>query len=76
MELLDLNGTDLPSQLNFLPSYDIRSKLQNIPSLNDSDVDENYMQAIDSKYYDINDFKSLNRSLSKYLPFFIPMLEV
>ena len=62
MELLDLNGIDLPSQFNLLPSYDIRSKLQNIPTLNDFAVDENYLQAIDSKYYDITDFMSLNRS--------------
>ena len=66
MELLDLNRIDLPSQLNLLPSYDIRPELQNIPTLNDFDVDENYIQTIDSKYYDITDFMSLNRSLSKY----------
>ena len=76
MELLDLNGIDLPYQPNLLPSYDIRSKLQNIPTLNDFDVDENYLQAVDSKYYDITDFMSLNRSLSKYFALFIQMLEV
>ena len=70
MELLDLNGIDWPSQLNLLPSYDIRSKLQNIPILNYFDVDENYLRAIDSRYYDITDFMSLNRSLSKYFALF------
>ena len=60
----------MPSQLNLLPSYDIRSKLQNIPTLNDFYVNENYLQAIDSKYYDITDFMSLNRSLSKYFALF------
>ena len=38
--------------------------------MNDFDVDENYLQAIDSKYYDITDFMSLNRSLSKYFAIF------
>ena len=76
MELLDLNGIDLPSQLNLLPSYDIRSKLQNIPTLNDFNVDENYLQAIDSKYYDITDYMLLNRSLSKYFALFHTMSEV
>ena len=70
MELLDLNAIDLPSQLNLLLSYDISSKFQNIPTLNDYDVDENYLQAIDSKYYDITDFMSLNRSLSIYFVLF------
>ena len=70
MELLDLNGTDLPSQLSLLPSYDIRSKLQTIPTLNDFDIDENYLQAIDSKYYDITDFMSLNKPLSKCFALF------
>ena len=62
MELLDLNRIDLPSQLNPLPFFDIRSKLQNIPTLSDFDVDENYLQAIDSEYYDITDFMSLTLS--------------
>ena len=70
MELLDLNGIDLRSQLNLLPSYDIRCLPLNILTLNDLDVDENYLQAIDSKYYDIADFRSLNRSLSKYFALF------
>ena len=32
-KLLDLNGIDLPSQLNLLESYDFKSKLTNMPSL-------------------------------------------
>ena len=69
-ELLHVNGIDLPSQLNLLLSYDVRSNLQNIPTLNDFSVDKNYLQAIDSKYYDITDFMSLNRPLSKYFALF------
>ena len=41
------------------------------PTLNDFDVDENYLQAIDSKYYDdITDVMSLSRSLSNYFALF------
>ena len=32
-ELLDLYGVDLPSQLKLLDSYELRSKLANMPNL-------------------------------------------
>ena len=35
IELLELNGVDLPSHLKLLGNYDIKSKLANMPNLND-----------------------------------------
>ena len=54
--LSDLNGTDLPSQLKFLESYDFKSKLTNMPSLHDFDTDENLIHKMNSDYYDIITF--------------------
>ena len=64
MELNDLYGLDIPSQLKLLPSYELRSKLTHIPSLDNFDLDENYVQAINSKYYDLPEFSKLYSSLS------------
>ena len=49
-ELCDLLGVDLPSQIESLPSFEIVSKLTNLPNLNSLDIDENLIQAIHSKY--------------------------
>ena len=49
--LLDLNGIDLPSQLKLLESYDFKSKLTNMPSLHDFDMDENLIHKVNSDYY-------------------------
>ena len=70
LELNDLFGTDLPSQLELLPSYELRSKLSQIPNLNDFDIEENYVQTINSKYYDLHDFNNLTASIGKGLSFF------
>ena len=48
IELFDLYGIDLPSLVNSLPSTDIRSKLSNLPSLGDFDIDENYIHSVNS----------------------------
>ena len=45
-------------------SYELRSKLTHIPSLDNFDLDENYVQAINSKYYDLPEFSKLYSSLS------------
>ena len=58
--LLDLFGTDLPSQLALLPTFETRSKLSNLPNLNDFDMDDNLIHTIDSKYYEIPEFSKLN----------------
>ena len=54
-ELCDLMGVDLPSQLDLLPSFEIASKLTNLPSLNSCDLDENLVQTINSSYHKIGD---------------------
>ena len=70
LELNDLFGIDLPLQLELLPSYELRSKLSQIPNLNDFDIEENYVQTINSKYYNLHDFNSLTASIGKCLSFF------
>ena len=66
IELNELNGIDLPSQLNSLPSYEVRSKLMKLPSLNDCDMDENLINAINSKYYDISELCNVYNSKSSF----------
>ena len=46
IELSDLCGLDFPSQLQLLPNYELRSKLSQIPTLDNFDLDENYLQSI------------------------------
>ena len=58
-ELLDLNGTDLPSHLQTLPSLETRSKLVNLPNLNDFDIDENIISTINSKYYSVDEINKV-----------------
>ena len=60
MEINYLYGMDFPSQLKLLPTYELRSKLSHIPTLIDFDMDENYVQPINPKYFDISDFSKLN----------------
>ena len=54
-ELCDLLGVDLPSQIEQLPSFEVQSKLINMPNLNSFDLDENVVQMINSKYYKVQD---------------------
>ena len=71
IELHDLYGLDLPSQLKLLPSYELRSKLSHIPNLDNFDMDENDVQLlIGSKYFDISDFSKSNFSFSKQFSLF------
>ena len=58
----DLYGIDLPSQLNFLESYEIKSKLINVPNLHDFDMDDNLIHKVNSKYYDIIDFPQIKKN--------------
>ena len=60
-QLLELNGIDLPSQLTFLESYDIKSRLMNMPNLHDFDMDENLIHKVNSHYYDIIDFSRIKK---------------
>ena len=60
-------GVDLSSQLELIPSYEIRSKLSKLSNLDDYNIDENYIQAINSKYMDQLNFNKLTSTLSKSL---------
>ena len=51
MELNDFNGLDLPSQLKLFPSYELRSKLSGIPNLDNFDIEENHIRAVNSNYH-------------------------
>ena len=64
IELNDLFGLDLPSQLQLLLPLELRSKLSHIPSLDNFYLDENYIQSIHSEYCDLPDFVKLSSSLS------------
>ena len=70
IELHGLYGLDFPSQLQLLPSYELRSKLSDIPTLDNFDIDENDVQSISSKYSDISDFSESNFSFSKQFSLF------
>ena len=61
-ELQELNGVDLLSQLSLLVPYEIRSKLVNMPSLSDFDMDENLINTVNSKYYDITELKNVQKT--------------
>ena len=64
IELNDLYGLDFPSQLQLLPNYEHRSKLSHVPTLDKFDLDENYVQSINSKYFDIPEIAKLSTALS------------
>ena len=70
MELYDLYGVDLPSEVKLLPSYELHSKRSQIPSLDYFDIDENYVQTISSNYFDITDFSNTFSSLKKHFSLF------
>ena len=53
LELLDLYGIDIPYHLETLPPFETCSKLVNLPNLNDFDIDENFINAVNSKYCSI-----------------------
>ena len=67
IELSELYGVELPSQLELLLSFEIRSKLSQIPNLDDYDIDENFVQSINSKYMDQLASNKLTCTLSKSL---------
>ena len=59
-ELCELLEVELPSQIESLPSFEIVSKLSNLPNLNSFDIDENLIQTINSKYYKVQELANLN----------------
>lgn len=53
------------THIDNLPRFELLSKLNKISSLNRHDVENNFMQQTDSKYYTLEDFlnnENLNRS--------------
>ena len=61
------NNHDLQNIMNYeslkflenLPSYKTTSKAYNIDSLSQSDIDENIITNINSRYYSANEFKTI-----------------
>ena len=68
-ELLNLNGIDLPSYLQTLPSLETHSKLVNLPNLNDFDIDENIINTINSKYYNVDELNKVQLSKQHFSVF-------
>ena len=66
IELLELNGVDLPSHLKLLGNYDIKSKLANMPNLNDFDLDENLIHKVNSNYQDIISFQKIRKTKNSF----------
>ena len=58
---MELNSIDLPSELKFPESYDIKSRLTNMPNLHDFDMDENLIHKVNSLHYDIIDFSRVKK---------------
>ena len=65
-KLSDLYGIDLPSHLETLPSFETRSKLENLPHMNDFDIDDNIVNTIFSKYHTLNEISQLNLSRKNF----------
>ena len=61
-KLLVLNGIDLPSQLKFLGSYELKSKLKTMPNLHDYDMDGNIIHTVNSNYYDVTTFPQIQKA--------------
>ena len=57
--LYELLSIQLPSHLDSLPAFEIRSKLTDLPNLNSFDQDENLIHTIDSKYHSISDMNNI-----------------
>ena len=60
LELRDLNGVNLPSFPSTLPSYDTQSKLTKMPNLGDFDINENFLQPMNSKYLNVHNLSKLS----------------
>ena len=56
----DLHHIDKISHLDLLPSYELQSKLSRMPNLSDAEIENNYVYRINSDYYNLEEFKSLN----------------
>ena len=66
LELLDLYCTDILSHLKTLPSYETRSRLSKLPSLQDFDIDENFIHTINSHYFSLTELSKLSRARNDF----------
>lgn len=57
--LLGLSGINLPSLADCLPSFEIASKLTNLPNLSDYDTDENLNLNISSQYCTVEEVAAM-----------------
>ena len=58
-EILNILHTDSMKAFDNLPSYEITSKAVKFDSINQSDIDVNMINNINSRYYSSHEFKSL-----------------
>ena len=58
-DLQHIINSDNLNSLNNLPTYDITSKAHNIAFLNQFDIDKNFTDNINSRYYPVHEFTSL-----------------
>ena len=64
-ELYSLMNCRIPSNLEFLPSLDVLSKMFGIPYLDNSDIENNMPNPINSKYCYLHDFEKMTLSSNK-----------
>ena len=63
-DLQNIVNSDSLKFLENLPSYKTTSKAYSIDSLSQSDIDENIMTNINSRYYSANEFKTIEKNNS------------
>ena len=63
----------IPSHLEFLPSLDVLSKISGVPYLDNSDIENNLPNPINSKYYYFHDFEKMTLSSNKSVIFLLSL---
>ena len=63
-ELQNINKTDSLHFLENLPNYEITSKASDFDLLKQNDVDENMVNSVNSRYYPVYEYQSLNNNNS------------
>ena len=58
-EMNDLHHIDRISLLDFLPSYELQSKLSGMPNLSDADIENNFVYRINSYNYNFEEFEDI-----------------
>ena len=70
-ELLELLEIDIPSFLENIPTFSLKSKLSNIPNLADVDIENNLINPINSDYYELDAFKHKTKNMEKSFGLFL-----